>query len=535
MTNIQKISKYSLLSSEELENLPEETKQLEWKKCSKNVVYFVMNYVKIYDSIESGWIPFHLWPDQIQVLRDLEANKLVVVLKARQLGLTWLCLAFALWLALFHPIAIILLFSRRDDEAKYLLSNERLKGMYKRLPTWLQSNIIGDSTKQLKLQNGSVFYCFPTTAGDSYTATLVIVDEADLVPDLGKLLSAVKPTIDAGNRMIMISRSDKSNPKSIFKNTYRTAKLGKNKWKAVFLPWFSRLDRTQEWYEEQKRDIISRTGYIDTLYEQYPNTDKEALSSSTANKRIPPLWLEKCYEPMDPLLEQDWPEEVPAIPDLRIYKLPEPGLTYSVGLDPAEGNPNSNDSSINVICKETGEQVAVIAGKHEPETISGYADDIAIFYNHAPILIGRNNHGHTCISWFENFGQSDLLNGPDEKPGWLETRPGRTSLYDDCATGAKNGDYIIHDKDTYDQLASIEGNTLKAPNHDEDDNADSFALSFKGIMIDSQESSLLQGDVRWKYRDINNRPRKKDAALPLSAPAFSQRRRKKPASYRQWP
>src|SRR5690606_29260499 len=119
------------------------------------------------------------------------------------------------------------------------------------------------------------------------------------------------------------------------KNTYRTAKLGKNKWKAVFLPWYSRLDRTQEWYEEQKRDIISRTGYIDTLYEQYPNTDKEALSSSTANKRIPPLWLEKCYEPMDPMLEQDWPEEVPAIPDLRIYRLPEPGLTYSVGLDPA--------------------------------------------------------------------------------------------------------------------------------------------------------------------------------------------------------
>ena len=32
----------------------------------------------------------------------LEANRLVVILKARQLGLTWLVVAFALWLLLFH-------------------------------------------------------------------------------------------------------------------------------------------------------------------------------------------------------------------------------------------------------------------------------------------------------------------------------------------------------------------------------------------------------------------------------------------------
>lgn len=522
------------MTMEELNNLPDEVKQLEWKKCQKSALYFVVNYVKIYDSIESGWIPFDLWPDQVEVLRQLQLNKLVIVLKARQLGLTWLCLSFALWLALFHPIAIILLFSRRDDEAKYLLSNERLKGIFKRLPSWIKSEAIGDSTKQLKLKNGSVFYCFPTTAGDSYTASLVIVDEADLVPDLGQLLNAVKPTIDAGNRLVLISRSNKDNPKSIFKNTYRAAKLGKNRWKPIFLPWYSRLDRDQVWYEEQKQDIISRTGYIDGLWEQYPSTDTEALAGSTVNKRIPPLWLEKCYEEIsyfdiDILSENNI--DTPAIPDLRIYKLPEPGLTYSVGMDPAEGNPNSNDSSTNVICRETGEQVAMFKGKHEPETFSRYTDELAIYYNNASILIGRNNHGHTCIAWFSNFGKSELLLGPDDKEGWLETRPGRVSLYDDIAAGAKNREYLIHDKDTFDQLKSIEGNTLKAPNHEADDCADSFALSFKGILIDKNESSLTQGHVRWNYKQLNRVPQKVLVGAPMVTK--SSRKKKNSNRYRQ--
>src|SRR5262249_4325537 len=78
---------------------------------------------------------------------------------------------------------------------------------------------------------------FPTTAGDSYNATLVIVDEADLVADLGKLLNTVKPTIDGGGRMVLLSRADKSQPQSVFKKIYTAAKQQATAWAPVFLPW----------------------------------------------------------------------------------------------------------------------------------------------------------------------------------------------------------------------------------------------------------------------------------------------------------
>ena len=53
---------------------------------------------------------------------------------------------------------------------------------------------------------------FPTTGGRSYTATLAIVDEADHTEDLDALLNAVKPTIDAGGRLILVSTVDKTRP-----------------------------------------------------------------------------------------------------------------------------------------------------------------------------------------------------------------------------------------------------------------------------------------------------------------------------------
>ena len=92
--------------------------------------------------------------------------------------------------------------------------------------------------------------------------------------------------------MILVSRANKDTPRSPFKNYYRAAKKGENEWVEVFLPWHSRPQRTQEWYEAQKTDIYSREGSLDTLWEQYPETDTEALAPRTMAKRIPPKWLE---------------------------------------------------------------------------------------------------------------------------------------------------------------------------------------------------------------------------------------------------
>lgn len=448
----------------------------ELQKCRVDVAYFIATYCQIYNATERDWVRFDLWEAQRQILNDFHESLLSLVLKARQLGLSWLTLCYALWMMRFHPAVAVLIFSKRDEEAIELL--ERLKGIDSRLPDWMRGSVTSDSKHDYGLGNGSSAKAFPTTGGRSYTGSLVIVDEADFVQDLDALLNAVKPTIDAGGQMIMISTVDKSRPESPFKRIYRAAKRNKTEWRAIFLPWHARPGRTAEWYEAQRVDVMARTGALDDLHQEYPATDTEALAPRSLDKRISPMWIEACYDEFEPIEV----EGAPAIPGLEIYVPPVKGAQYVIGGDPAEGNPNSDDSALTILDWITGEECAVLAGKFEPSTLGSHIKEMSAYYNHAPAMIERNNHGHAVIQWVQEHARRvRVLHGHDDKPGWMSSKLGKALLYTECANhfrqNATDGTKILHSFVSYQQLASIEGATLLAPEGQHDDRADSFALA----------------------------------------------------------
>lgn len=475
------------------------------EQCAASADYFINKYCKIYDATEKGWIPFTMWKEQIEVLYVMNDGQLTIILKARQLGLSWLVIAYALWLMLFHPAATILLFSLRETEAIYLV-DERLKGMFEALPPWMlmrhwitdketgqqqhewiPRSVNIDSGKHWELANGSSARAFSTNSGDSYTASMAIVDEADLVPDLNKLMRRVKPTIDGGGKMVLLSRVDKSVPNSEFKKIYKGAKKGENDWQPVFLPWNVRPSRDAAWYEAQKRDILSRTDSLDDLWEQYPATDAEALAPRSLDKRISPSWLLKVFEekrPLDlaeirgttPLARKALARKALALPGLMVWELPQPGIKYVLGGDPAEGNPTSDNSSMGVCRQDSGLLVAKISGKLQPAVMASHIDTLGWWYNKATALIERNNHGHAVLLWMEDHSKLKVMDGPDGRPGWLDNQRGKTLLYDTCADAVRTGDCRLYDFTTYEQLGSIEGSTLRAPEGSPDDDADMFAL-----------------------------------------------------------
>lgn len=473
------------------------------ERCAASADYFINNYCKIYDATEKGWIPFSMWHEQIEVLTIMQDGQLTIILKARQLGLSWLVIAYALWLMLFYPAATILIFSLRETEAIYLV-DERLKGMFQNLPAWMlmrhwaedkeagarhyewiPRGVSIDSGKHWELTNGSSARAFSTNSGDSYTASMAIVDEADLVPDLNKLMRRVKPTIDGGGKMVLLSRVDKSAPNSEFKKIYKGAKKGENDWQPVFLPWHVRPSRDAAWYEAQKRDILSRTDSLDDLWEQYPATDAEALAPRSLDKRISPNWLLKVFEEKKPLdlsvaglglARTDVSRRALALPGLMVWELPQPGVKYVLGGDPAEGNPTSDNSSMGICRQDSGKLVAKVSGKLQPAVMASHIDTLGQWYNKAPALIERNNHGHAVLLWLEEHSKLKIMEGPDGKPGWLDNQRGKTLLYDTCADAVRTEDCSLHDFATYEQLGSIEGSTLRAPEGNLDDDADMFAL-----------------------------------------------------------
>ncbi len=225
--------------------------EAEKAKCAADPVYFINRYCKIYDSVQAKWIPFTLWDAQIEALQTVIDNKYTVVLKARQEGLSWLLGdAYPLWQMIFTPIAKILMFSQRDDEAKALLA--RMKGTngsdctFSLLPDWLKPRVVIDNEHEFQLDNGSNAQALPATAGGrSNAATYVFIDEADYIEGLAGLITAAQPTVDAGrNKMVVCSTRDKDKSDSTFQRLYKATKDVNSQWKGVFLAWYARPDRT---------------------------------------------------------------------------------------------------------------------------------------------------------------------------------------------------------------------------------------------------------------------------------------------------
>lgn len=457
--------------------------RIEWMKCAQDASYFTVRYARIYNATLRAWVRFDLWPAQHAALVRMVQERLLVILKARQLGISWLCLCYALWMALFEAPATILLFSLREAEAMELLS--RMKGIYERLPGWMQARRSVQNTARVwELSNGSRTLAFSTRGGRSYTGSLALVDEADYVPDLATFLNGVKPTVDAGGKLFLVSTSDKQRPVSPFKNLFRAVQQqgihspsAAGDYRALFLPWHARPDRTAAWYARTRAEMFAQRGTHDDFYAEYPATPEEALAPEQFDRRIPYDWLQAVTE----FLPAQEDASAPALPGLAIYAPPLPGRDYVIGADPAEGVPHRDASAACVVDAATWEEVATLAGPLEPGVFAGALVQLARYYNHADLMIERNNHGHAVIHSLHAAGEVRVLEGYDSRPGWLSNIKGKPLLYDAVAEAVRTGACRVRSSETVAQLASIEASTLAAPVGLHDDRADAFALAIAAL------------------------------------------------------
>lgn len=245
-------------------------------------------------------IPFHLWTSQREVLQIIKNKTQIILLKARQLGISWLCISYALWLCLFHENKLVMVFSKDQDSANEMI--RRAKGMYQRLKS-RPCDLTIDNVTTIGWSNGSRIKSFAATedAGSSYTASLTIIDEFAKMRYADALYTSVKPTIADGGRMIVISTArGEGNP---FHQLWSAAAKGQNRFTALFMPWNARPDRTAEWYTQQEADAISSAHHR----QEYPATPDEAFVSIGEDRFLSAMTLwDACREEL-PLLGEHEP------------------------------------------------------------------------------------------------------------------------------------------------------------------------------------------------------------------------------------
>lgn len=228
-------------------------------------------------------IPFELWPGQVTALRTFVDSRLVVVLKARQLGLSWLALAYAVWCMVTRPGFHVVVLSRGEEEAKGM--NSRVAFILRYLPSWL---IAPGPASPLRLgwesttQTTTVFHhggepstlrALPAAAdsGRSFTAALVIIDEWAFQQHAHRIWSAAYPTVNrpTGGQVIGISTGQVG---TLFEEIWTGAVKGENGFVPVFLPWHTHPGRDADWYEATKRALPL------TYRAEYPSTPEEAFT-----------------------------------------------------------------------------------------------------------------------------------------------------------------------------------------------------------------------------------------------------------------
>lgn len=256
----------------------ERARQTELAYCKENIVYYVKNYVYIEDKdSEEVIVPFKLWKAQEQVLKDFEAHKMNLILKARQLGFSWLALSYASWLMLCKkPGATVVALSKTEEEAKELV--RRLTLIFEQMPSFVRrgkwDGIQLESTVlelRLKFPDGrmSSMKAFPSasTGIRSFTANLVIFDEWAFQQSAETIWAGTFPVVNrpTGGQVIGLSTIERG---TLFEELWlRNDKC----FHKIFIPWSADPRRTEEWYETTK----SALG--DLIYSEYPATPEEAL------------------------------------------------------------------------------------------------------------------------------------------------------------------------------------------------------------------------------------------------------------------
>ena len=262
------------------QNIPEIATDFE--AAMSDFMVFCDHWVWIEDKERHCAIPLKLWDSQRAIIARLTDEALLILLKTRQVGLTWLCAALVLWLAIKNMLHLTVIISASEDHAKEFL--DRVYFIQDRLPDWMKPTVKRRTTQELTFITDnleSTIKSMPTIemGAESKTPNLLIIDEAHTIRDVGSIYGASLPGIEqAKGRVIIIANSVRGGSGwGWIRDTFTASRDGKNKFKRIFLPWTAHPDRPPDF---RQRMIDSGMDPID-VSEHYPESEVEALAAAS--------------------------------------------------------------------------------------------------------------------------------------------------------------------------------------------------------------------------------------------------------------
>lgn len=159
--------------------------------------------------------PTHL-PYVMAAWDVIDREQRVVVAKSRQMFVSWILSAYAVWTARYHPNSLVVYQTQKWEDAVAMVATPgsakesgyagRMQFIEQHLPSWMRQHIL-TSEGNIDYPNGSRIMALAGGANQirGKTATLVIEDEFAFQPEAKGVYTAVAPLIQKGCRFVAVS------------------------------------------------------------------------------------------------------------------------------------------------------------------------------------------------------------------------------------------------------------------------------------------------------------------------------------------
>jgi len=359
-------------------------------RCGKDPAYFMSRYLKIQHPTR-GLIPFKTYKFQDECVQSFNDHRFNIILKSRQLGLSTLVAAYAIWMAVFFKEKNILVIATKLSVAQNFI--KKIKVGVKNMPKWLLlPEIIGDNKQAIEFSNGSSIKAVPTSddAGRSEALSLLIIDEAAFIRNFDEIFTGLYPTLSTGGRAIVLSTPNGVGGQ--YHELWVNAVSKKNEFNPVKLPWDVHPDRDDQWFENECKNLTKKQIAQELLCDF-------AASGDTVLNINDIEWLgANIKRPLE-----RWGPEM----DAWVWKYSLTSHQYIISADVSRGDAN-DCSTFHVIDTGESEVVCEFKGRTPPDQFAAVLAEAGKRYNNALICPENNTFGYAVIMKLRELGYKNL-------------------------------------------------------------------------------------------------------------------------------
>ena len=413
---------------------------------------------------------------------------------------------YALHQTITNPGFNALILSYDAEQASEIL--EKMKLFLESMPDELKPSTKIDNKRDIvfdKLKSQIKVIAAKDTMGRGYTSNFVHCSEVAFWDNAEERMGALMPSVAPGGKIVI-----ESTPESVGSYYHRLWSTDDNGWEK--LEYGPHWLYSEEFLEQKRREYNDPVRFAREFLLQFTTIGRTVFDQDVVKDMRKNIWeVGKQYQQgtriYSPMVKWN---------GLTVFKDPEPGEAYCMGIDVSEGKGEKGDYAVIVIFNRyTGEEVAFWRGKVPPDVLGERACEWGLIYNRAMLVPEVNNQGLTTLTIIKQKAYPNIYFRPREydksgqatsdRIGWKTTTLTKPMMISDFDKMFRNGEVLIHSKETLNEMMVYvydDGGHMNAMSGHHDDAIMSTAIALQGFKMLAPTSNLQQIDYKQYMPDF---------------------------------